>query len=48
MNYTYLFDAAWVLPSGWIVALVAISVIAFGKDLLLLRGGQGPISSKPR
>jgi hypothetical protein len=40
MNYTYLFDAAWVLLSGWIVVLLAVGLVAFGKDLLRLRGGQ--------
>lgn len=40
MNYTYLFDAAWLFLAGWIIVLVAVSLIAFGEDLLLQRTGQ--------
>jgi hypothetical protein len=46
MNYTYLFDAAWLFLAGWIIVVVVVSVIAFGKDLL--RAGQETLSSKPR
>jgi len=45
MNYTYLFDAAWLFLAGWIVVVVVVSVIAFGEDLLRLGGGQETLSS---
>jgi hypothetical protein len=45
MNYTYLFDAAWLFLAGWIVVVVVVSVIAFGRDLLRLRE---TLSSKQR
>jgi hypothetical protein len=48
MNYTYLFDAAWLFLAGWIVVVVVVSVLAFGKDLLRLRAGQETLSSKQR
>lgn len=48
MNYTYLFDAAWLFLAGWIVVVVVTSVIAFGKDLLLPLPGQETASGKRR
>jgi hypothetical protein len=48
MNYTYLFDAAWLLLFGWVAVLVAVGLIAFGKDLLGLRGRQETASTKQR
>ena len=48
MNYTYLFDAAWLFLAGWIVVVVLVSLIAFGNDLQRLRAGQETLSSKQR
>lgn len=30
----YLFDAGWLFFAGWSLVLVALSLIAFGKDLI--------------
>jgi len=30
----YLFDAGWLFFAGWCLVLVALSLIAFGKDLI--------------
>ena len=40
MNYTYLFDAAWLFLALWIVVLLAVGLIAFGRDLRSLPSGQ--------
>jgi hypothetical protein len=38
MNYTYVFDAAWLFLAGWIIVLLAVAVIAFGRDMRPVRG----------
>jgi hypothetical protein len=30
----YLFDAGWLFFAGWSVVLVAVNLIAFGKDII--------------
>ncbi|MBZ5682740.1 MAG: hypothetical protein LAO24_21815 [Acidobacteriia bacterium] len=48
MNYTYLFDAAWLFLAGWIIALLAVALIAFGRDVLPLRTREHPPSDPRR
>jgi hypothetical protein len=33
-NDAYLFDAGWLFFAGWSLVLVALSLIAFGEDLI--------------
>jgi len=33
-NETYLFDAGWLFFAGWSVVILAVSLIAFGRDLI--------------
>lgn len=34
MSDTYLFDAGWLFFAGWSLVLVALGLIAFGKELV--------------
>jgi hypothetical protein len=33
-NDAYVFDAGWLFFAGWSLVLVALSLIAFGKELI--------------
>lgn len=35
-----LFDAGWIFFAGWTAAVLAVSVIAFGRDLIPARARQ--------
>jgi hypothetical protein len=36
----YLFDASWIFFAGWTLVVLAVSVIAFGRDLMPARSQQ--------
>jgi hypothetical protein len=36
----YLFDAGWIFFAGWSLVVLALSVIAFGRDLMPDRSRQ--------
>lgn len=37
---SYLFDASWIFFAGWSLVVLALGVVAFGKDLLPARSRQ--------
>jgi hypothetical protein len=37
---SYLFDAGWIFLAGWSVVVLAVTVIAFGRDLMSARSRQ--------
>jgi hypothetical protein len=37
---TFLFNAGWFFLSAWIAVIAAVSIIAFGRDLLPARARQ--------
>jgi hypothetical protein len=45
-DYVYLFDAAWVFLGAWSLVLVAVGLIAFGRDMLSLRTPEQTASGK--
>jgi hypothetical protein len=47
-DYVYLFDAALLFLGAWSLVLIAVGVMAFGRDLLALRRPQQSTSHERR
>ena len=47
-DYIYLFDAALLFLGAWSLVLIAVGVVAFGRDLLALRTPEQSTSHERR
>ena len=47
-DYVYLFDAALLFLGAWSLVLIAVGVVAFGRDLLALRTPEQSTSHERR
>jgi hypothetical protein len=48
LSQAYIIDAGWIFFAGWGMALLAISVAAFGRDLLALTKQGGDAKREPQ
>jgi hypothetical protein len=47
MNEVYLFDAGWLFLAGWSAVILAVSLIAFGHDLISSPGREKQNTESP-
>jgi hypothetical protein len=48
MNQAYIIDAGWIFFAGWSLVLLAISLVAFGSDLLTFTKRNGNAKRQPQ